>query len=185
MIRHRGLYIKLNTCQSFLFHTNWTPSFSKIWIYAFHVSIVRQKTCPRIPSELRPGGSCRFSCTICPWRHFKPHWKRMGHVHSCSNLWSQVLSMSVTWRSWWWTSSDYTVTAASSLWSSQAAVPWSTLHELDHIRRKIHYTQTYLLYIQALAQFSFLFSTLTARSRLPRFLNEESLRRNLGLPVSK
>jgi len=145
----------------------------------------KHSTSPGIPSELRPGGSSYFSCTICPWRHFKPHWKCMGDVHSCSYLWSQVLSMSVTWHFWWWTSSDYTVTAASSLWSSQAAVQWSTLHELDHIYRKFHYTETYLLCIQALAQFSFLLSTLTARSRLPRFLIEESLRRNLGLPLSK
>jgi len=67
--------------------------------------------------------------------------------------------MSVTWRSWWWTSSDYTVTAASSLWSSQAAVPCMKYSPWigSHIQKNSLYSNVLALHSSTSSVFFFAF----------------------------
>jgi len=50
----------------YLFHRNYTPNFSKDESHGLHISIVRQKTGPGIPSKLRSGDSSHSSCFYMP-----------------------------------------------------------------------------------------------------------------------
>jgi len=58
--------------------SNCTPNFSKGESHALHISIVRQKTGPGIPSELHSGDSGHFSCFYTPVTSFQAPLKTYG-----------------------------------------------------------------------------------------------------------
>ena len=84
----------------YLFHRNCTPNFSKGESHALHISIVKQKTGPGIPSELHSGDSSRFSCFYMPMTSFQAPLKMCGArtltyflkfpIHTCSNCFGSM-----------------------------------------------------------------------------------------------
>ena len=62
----------------YLFRRNCTPNFSKDESNGLHISVVRQKTGPGIPSELRSGNSSCFSCFYTSMTSFQAPLKMYG-----------------------------------------------------------------------------------------------------------
>ena len=66
---------------AYLFHRNCTPNLSKDESHGLHISTVRQKTGPGIPSELCSGDSSCFSGICTPMTSFQMPLKMYGaHV---------------------------------------------------------------------------------------------------------
>ena len=78
---------------AYLFHSNCTPNFSKDESHGLHISIVRQKTGPGIPRELRSGDSGRFNCFYTPMTSFQAPLNMYG---------TRALAYFLNFQKWKW-----------------------------------------------------------------------------------